>query len=108
MDHIVSEKHGGMTDDSNLAYACVFCNRYKGSDIGSIVRGRFVRFFNPRTDAWATHFYLDRARIVARTDIGEATLRILRFNDLDRLAERELLFEMGLFPNAAALGRIQP
>jgi len=50
--HIISEKHGGATDTENLAYACAFCNRAKGSDIGSIVprTGRFVRFFNPRID----------------------------------------------------------
>lgn len=37
VDHIISLKHGGTTDADNLAYACVFCNRFKGSDIGSIV-----------------------------------------------------------------------
>ena len=37
VDHIISEKHGGPTQESNLAYACSYCNRNKGSDIGSIV-----------------------------------------------------------------------
>lgn len=37
IDHIISLKHGGATDADNLAYAYVFCNRFKGSDIGSIV-----------------------------------------------------------------------
>jgi hypothetical protein len=46
VDHIISEKHGGATEAENLAYACAFCNRAKGSDIGSIVPGTgdFVRF----------------------------------------------------------------
>ena len=39
LDHIISEKHGGATDAGNLAYACAFCNRAKGSDIGSVVLG---------------------------------------------------------------------
>jgi 5-methylcytosine-specific restriction endonuclease McrA len=44
VDHIISEKHGGATDAENLAYACAFCNRAKGSDIGSIVpRHRALR-----------------------------------------------------------------
>jgi 5-methylcytosine-specific restriction endonuclease McrA len=45
-DHIISEKHGGGTDDENLAYACVCCNQAKGSDIGSInwETEEFVRF----------------------------------------------------------------
>ncbi len=40
VDHIISEKHGGQTEADNLAYACAFCNRAKGSDIGSIVQRR--------------------------------------------------------------------
>lgn len=36
VDHIISEKHGGATEEHNLAYACSYCNRNKGSDIGSI------------------------------------------------------------------------
>ena len=48
VDHIISEKHGGPTEAENLAYACAFCNRAKGSGIGSIVRppGSFSRFFS--------------------------------------------------------------
>ena len=64
VDHIISLKHGGQTEAENLAYACAFCNRNKGSDIGSIVwqTGEFVRFFHPRTDTWAEHFYLEGLR----------------------------------------------
>ena len=29
VDHIISEKHGGPTEEGNLAYACSFCNRNK-------------------------------------------------------------------------------
>lgn len=52
VDHIISLKHGGPTEADNLAYACAFCNRQKGSDIGCIERrtGVFTRFFNPRID----------------------------------------------------------
>ena len=49
VDHIISKKHRGQTEADNLSYACAFCNRAKGSDIGSVARasGRFTRFFNP-------------------------------------------------------------
>lgn len=52
VDHIISLKHGGTTAADNLAYACVFCNRFKGSDIGSIIwqTREFIRFYNPRSD----------------------------------------------------------
>jgi hypothetical protein len=108
VDHIISEKHGGATDAENLAYACAFCNRAKGSDIGSIVpgTGRFVRFFNPRTDRWAEHFTLDGVTIVPLSDVGEVTTRILDFNNSDRLLERQTIQEVGRYPSAAAVARM--
>ena len=36
VEHIISRKHGGSSELENLALACVFCNRYKGSDIASL------------------------------------------------------------------------
>ena len=68
--------------------------------------GRFVRFFNPRTDRWAEHFTLDGVTIVALSDIGEGTARILDFNNSDRLLERQTLWEVGRYPSAAAVTRM--
>jgi hypothetical protein len=106
-DHIISEKHGGATDAENLANACVFCNQSKGSDIGSIHRenNTFVRFFNPRVDAWADHFSLVDCRIEGITPIGIVTARILDFNAADRVAERKALQGSARYPNATALNR---
>lgn len=108
VDHIISEKHGGQTEADNLSYACAFCNRAKGSDVGSIMlaSGTLTRFFNPRTDAWANHFFLDEVRIVPLSDIGDVTVRILDFNNPDRLLERKTLQAMSRYPTSAALLRI--
>lgn len=108
VDHIISEKHAGQTEADNLSYACAFCNRAKGSDIGSLAfaSGTFTRFFNPRTDAWAGHFSLDEVRISPLSDIGDVTVRILDFNSPDRLLEREALRVIGRYPTSAALLRI--
>jgi hypothetical protein len=38
--------------------------------------------------------------------IGEATVRILRFNDSERVVEREELIAQGRYPTAQALARI--
>ena len=104
VDHIVSEKHGGLTDLNNLSIACTCCNRAKGSDIGSVtIAGLFCRFFNPRIDNWSDHFVLNGFRIVSRTDIGEVTARILEFNAIDRLLEREELARQGRYPSTTAL-----
>src|SRR5215203_4744802 len=91
VDHIISIKHGGVTERSNLAYACQVCNRRKGSDLGSLVRGtdELVRFFNPRVDRWAEHFRLDSTIINPLTNVGEVTVRIFGFNEEERLMERE-------------------
>ena len=108
-DHIVSEKHGGGTDDENLAYACVCCNQAKGSDIGSIRwdTREFVRFYNPRTDRWADHFELVGNRIEGLTSIGLVTARILGFNSGARVLERQSLQRIGRYPSAAAMRRMQ-
>ncbi|MDP6115888.1 MAG: HNH endonuclease signature motif containing protein [Planctomycetota bacterium] len=106
IDHIISEKHGGPTEPQNLAYACAFCNRAKGSDIGSIAQstGAFTRFFDPRKDHWGDHFGLRKALIDPRTPIGEATSRILGFNEAERVLERNALQVMGRYPPGRALG----
>ena len=100
VDHIIAEKHLGETVADNLAMACVFCNRFKGSDIGSLAPStrEFTRFFNPRTDRWDVHFKFDQFRIVPLTPIGEATVEILQLNHFDRLLERQVLHMDGRFP----------
>jgi hypothetical protein len=103
VDHIISEKHGGPTVADNLAYACAFCNRAKGSDVGSLTTaGEFMRFFNPRTDQWAEHFVLDGNRIEALSPQGDVTLRILGCNGPERLIERAKLMQLGRYPPIAA------
>ena len=99
-DHIIAEKHGGPTEADNLAYACMPCNRHKGTDLGSVVwaTGELVRFYNPRIDRWEDHFRLDGARIESLTDIGEVTVRILGFNTPERLLERLDLIDLGRYP----------
>ena len=101
VDHIISIKHGGKTVATNLAFACTFCNRFKGSDIGSLTltSGTFTRFYNPRTDS----FKLDGVRIEPRSEIGEVTERILQLNAVDRLLERSILAEIDRFPPKGAL-----
>jgi hypothetical protein len=110
VDHVISEKHGGRTDDGNLALACLFCNRNKGSDIATLVPGtdRIVRFYNPRADVWQQHFRLGRdgVTVIPLTECGEATVRILGINDGERLHERDTLREAGRYPSPEARRRM--
>lgn len=109
VDHVIGIKHGGPTQADNLAFACFFCNRLKGSDVGSIYwdTGELIRFFNPRTDRWADHFRQDGERIEPLTPMGSITARILAFNDGDRLLERRTLIAVGRYPTAPARVRMQ-
>jgi glutaredoxin len=97
MEHIISEKHGGTTSLENLALACPYCNRAKGTDLGSIdpETNQLTPFFNPRTQKWQDHFTLEGAAIMPLTAEGRVTVFILQFNHPDRLQERERLLAIG-------------
>ncbi len=102
-EHIISLKHGGLTVLENLAFSCVFCNRNKGTDVGTLLAPtHFVRFFNPRIDRWRDHFEFSGVAIYAKTEIGEATIKGLNLNQTDRLLERYALEEAGFFPHPNA------
>lgn len=89
VDHIISEKHGGETHESNLAFCCFYCNRYKGSDISTLdTKGKLTRLFHPRKDNWHDHFKFRGMQIIGLSSVGRATLKLLRLNDPARLEER--------------------
>ena len=103
-DHIVPRQHGGETSETNLALACVRCNRAKGPNLGSLdpLTGRLVRFFDPRRDQWASHFELDGASITPLTAQARVTVKIFRLNQPQRVAERQRLLELGVFSAQSA------
>ncbi len=105
VEHIISRKHDGSSELENLALACVFCNRHKGSDIASLIpeTNELVRFFNPRINRWREHFRLNGVMIESLTDIGEATVRILQMNHDDQILERQVLSRRGRYPSEAAV-----
>ncbi|MBI3913072.1 MAG: HNH endonuclease [Chloroflexi bacterium] len=100
IEHLVSEKHGGATIADNLALACPYCNRFKGTDVGSFdsETGQLTAFFNPRIQDWREHFRLDGALIVPLTPQGRVTVAILQINHPDRVLEREHLIRVGKYP----------
>ena len=107
VDHVISEKHNGPTEDHNLAFCCPFCNRAKGSDVAGYADGALVRLYNPRIDHWSDHFELNSAYITARSAIGIVTLQLLGFNDPHRVAIRQELMAARLFPSDEARHHMQ-
>lgn len=98
-DHIVPIQHGGGSEENNLALSCMRCNKYKGPNIGSIdpETKELVRFFNPRTDEWNSHFKLKNTLIVPLTPEARVTVKIMRLNDEDRMEERRRLIAVGMY-----------
>ena len=109
VDHIISRKQGGPTTAANLALACLRCNVAKGTDPAAYIGRprRLMRLFHPRTDRWKDHFVLDGARIVAVSEIGEATVRLLELNASDRLLLRRVLIRAGRYPSIEALAYLR-
>ena len=105
IEHIISRKHGGSSELENLALACVFCNRYKGSDIASLnpETNELVQFYHPRTMRWREHFRLNAVVIEPLTEIAEATIRILQMNADDQILERQVLYNRRRYPSENAL-----
>lgn len=100
IDHIISRKHGGSSEKGNLAFACVRCNAWKGTDIAAVDQpsGELVRLFHPRRDRWALHFRLEGIIIDPLTAQGRVTARLLRLNIDQRIVERRLLSSIGRYP----------
>jgi hypothetical protein len=90
IDHVRARQHRGTTALENLALACGFCNSHKGPNIAGVdpKTGRQVRLFNPRRDAWRSHFRWDGLTIVGVTAIGRATVSVLALNHREQLARR--------------------
>ena len=64
-DHVLPVKHSGATTADNLALACFWCNRLKGSDLAALdpQTGQVTPLFNPRLQQWMEHFRLNDARL---------------------------------------------
>ena len=92
IDHIIAEKHGGLTVEENLALSCALCNKYKGSDLTSIDNetGEIVRLFNPRKDVWSEHFKIENGVFIGLTPNARATIRLLQINNSARIEERKI------------------
>jgi hypothetical protein len=101
VDHVIAEKHGGVTTLDNLALSCLPCNRRKGSDIGAIdpVSSQFIRLFDPRRQEWSLHFEFQAMHIAGRSAEGRATVEFLQLNSPERLQERAALIRLGRYPD---------
>jgi hypothetical protein len=96
LDHIIAEKHGGPTEEGNLAWACYYCNSFKGPNLAGWIAetGQIVRLFHPRTDVWSEHFLWEGPILRPRTLIGQATIQVLSINHPDASAVRGMILDV--------------
>lgn len=89
VEHIIPRKHRGGDETDNLAWACIFCNLYKGPNLASFDpdTGELTRLFHPRRDRWDQNFRMDGAQIFGLTPIGRTTIWLLEMNS-------EILFSL--------------
>lgn len=99
IDHIIAEKHGGVTRADNLALSCYYCNSFKGPNIAGIDPDGdpeiAVQLFHPRRQVWSEHFAWKGAVLTGLSPTGRVTLSVLRVNDSDAIEFRQLLLETG-------------
>ena len=82
--------------------ACIRTIRYKGSDMTTFLDNYqdVVSLFNPRFESWHDHFRCVDGEIIAKTRVGRASVKLLRVNEPDRLILRQLLAQLGRYPNS--------
>jgi hypothetical protein len=100
IDHIIAQKHGGLTDESNLCLSCFYCNSYKGPNVAGVLpeTGQIIRLFHPRRDCWDDHFEWRGVELSGKTDVGRVTIIVLEINHPQTLAMREAFEREGVFP----------
>jgi hypothetical protein len=100
IEHIVAKQHGGLPVASNLALACLACNRHKGPNLAGTdpKTKRKTWLFHPRRHKWDWHFPWKGPMLVGRTSIGRTTIEVLAINAPHRVAQRAALISEGVFP----------
>ena len=93
IEHIIALKHGGNSDLDNLALACTDCNFHKGTDLSTMLLPdkELIRLFNPREHLWEEHFFIEECIFYPKSKIGEATIKVLKMNDVDLIIFRKML-----------------
>jgi hypothetical protein len=97
IEHVRPRQHGGDDSIQNLALACSNCNWNKGPNLSAIdpQTESTARLYHPRIDQWREHFALDELEVIGLTDVGRATVRLLRMNAPEPIEVREQLRERG-------------
>jgi hypothetical protein len=100
LEHFVPISRGGITELSNLAWACPGCNLRKSNRLRTVDPDSkiVVPLFHPRNHTWLEHFAWDDYQMTTLTHIGRATIALLDLNSQRRCHIRQAEQLFGLFP----------
>ena len=101
VEHILPLSLGGLTEFENLCLACPTCNRHKSNRVVGITDEALEsRLFHPQRDRWLDHFdwSVNGTLIVGLTNVGAATINLLRMNRLQIVGVRYLWIIVGKHP----------
>jgi hypothetical protein len=98
-EHIIARKHGGPTNEGNLALSCVRCNFHKGPNLSGIdpATSSVVQLFHPRKDEWTRHFHWNGALLIGLAPTARATNGVPAINLPVRMEARAALMAEGQF-----------
>jgi hypothetical protein len=100
IDHIIAEKHAGLTILENLAYRCLHGNALKGPNIAGVDQEtqEVVRLFHPRNDRWEEQRFdrLSSLRVYSHHERGTPSAEALRLGQRARLPPAMLENYIGL------------
>ena len=82
IDHVKPMASGGQTVAENLELACVSCSLRKAARRAAVdpVTGKLAPLFDPRRDAWQSHFRWQGVLLLGMTPTGRATVSALDMN----------------------------
>jgi hypothetical protein len=101
VEHIIPVSRGGQTQFENLCLACPSCNRHKSNRVSVLTSsGIETRIFHPQLDVWLDHFdwSINGTIIVGVTDVGAATLELLKMNRPQLVEVRSYWRVLGMHP----------
>src|SRR5665213_3147400 len=87
IDNVIATKHVRDDSTSNLAFSCLRCNLFKGTNLSGIdaMSGQVTPLFNPRTQLWHIHFRWKGPILFGLTPTGRATIAVLAMNAPERV-----------------------
>ena len=72
LEHVIPRSRGGLTEFSNLAWACPSCNLRKANrvELPAVDSAGTVVLFSPRSHVWEEHFEWAGFKLIGLTPIA--------------------------------------